>query len=56
MTTQLNDVHERGREAVAILWASEPVIYGRFGYGLAQQRLCDEGAPQRARPAGRLPQ
>ncbi len=35
MTTQLNDVHERGREAVAILWASEPVIYGRFGYGLA---------------------
>ena len=35
MTAQLNDVHERGREAVAILWASEPVIYGRFGYGLA---------------------
>jgi predicted acetyltransferase len=35
MTTQLNDVRERGREAVAILWASEPVIYGRFGYGLA---------------------
>ena len=35
MTSQLHDVRERGREAVAILWASEPVIYGRFGYGLA---------------------
>jgi predicted acetyltransferase len=35
MRRQLNDVHEHGREAVAILWASEPVIYGRFGYGLA---------------------
>ena len=37
MTTQLYDVHERAREAVAILWASEPVIYGRFGYGLASR-------------------
>ena len=37
MTAQLYDVHERGREAVAILWASEPVIYGRFGYGLASR-------------------
>jgi predicted acetyltransferase len=35
MTAQLHDVRERGREAVAVLWASEPVIYGRFGYGLA---------------------
>jgi predicted acetyltransferase len=35
MRRQLNDVHEAGREAVAILWASEAVIYGRFGYGLA---------------------
>ncbi len=35
MTTQLHDVRDRGREAVAILWASEPAIYGRFGYGLA---------------------
>jgi predicted acetyltransferase len=37
MRRQLNDIHERGREAVAILWASEPVIYGRFGYGLGTQ-------------------
>jgi len=34
MRRQLTDVHEGGREAVAILWASEPIIYGRFGYGL----------------------
>ena len=37
MTHQLNDIHERGREPVAILWASEPTIYGRFGYGLASR-------------------
>ena len=34
MRRQLNDVHERG-EALAALWASESVIYGRFGYGMA---------------------
>ena len=35
MRRQLADVHDAGREAVATLWASEAVIYGRFGYGLA---------------------
>lgn len=35
MTHQLNEIHERGREPLAVLWASEPQIYGRFGYGLA---------------------
>ena len=35
MRRQLEDV--RGREAVAALWASEPVIYGRFGYGMGTQ-------------------
>src|SRR5919112_3572433 len=35
MRGQLADVHDGGREAVAALWASEPVIYGRFGYGMA---------------------
>ncbi len=35
MRRQLNDVHEAGREPVAALWPSEPIIYGRFGYGLA---------------------
>ena len=35
MRRQLADVLHSGREAVAALWASEPVIYGRFGYGMA---------------------
>jgi predicted acetyltransferase len=34
MEHQLDDVVERG-EALAILLASESIIYGRFGYGLA---------------------
>lgn len=34
MRAQLDDVRERG-EPLAILWASEETIYGRFGYGLA---------------------
>ena len=34
MRAQLDDVHERG-EPVAYLWASEDMIYGRFGYGMA---------------------
>jgi predicted acetyltransferase len=33
MRRQLEDVHERG-EPLAVLWASEAVIYGRFGYGV----------------------
>jgi predicted acetyltransferase len=34
MRCQLDDLRERG-EPLAVLWASEPVIYGRFGYGIA---------------------
>jgi predicted acetyltransferase len=34
MRTQLEAIRERG-EPLAILWASEGGIYGRFGYGLA---------------------
>ena len=34
MRAQLEDIRERG-EPIAALWASEEVIYGRFGYGLA---------------------
>ena len=33
MRAQLDDVHERG-EPLALLWASEETIYGRFGYGM----------------------
>jgi len=36
MRTQLDDVHARG-EPLALLWASEDTIYGRFGYGMASQ-------------------
>ncbi|MEU9119473.1 GNAT family N-acetyltransferase [Streptomyces sp. NPDC048506] len=38
MRHQLADVHERG-EALAVLTASEPAIYGRFGYGAAAQDM-----------------
>ena len=34
MNRQLVDIHERG-EPLAALWASESLIYGRFGYGMA---------------------
>lgn len=39
MRHQLREIHEVRREPVAVLWASEPMIYGRFGYGLAARRL-----------------
>ncbi len=34
MRHQIEDMREQG-EATGILWASESIIYGRFGYGLA---------------------
>jgi predicted acetyltransferase len=36
MRYQLDQVRDRG-EAIAALWASEAIIYGRFGYGLAAE-------------------
>ncbi|MEO6714382.1 MAG: GNAT family N-acetyltransferase [Mycobacteriales bacterium] len=39
MRRQLSDLHEQQREPVAALWASEPEIYRRFGYGNASKRL-----------------
>ncbi|WP_346538631.1 GNAT family N-acetyltransferase [Micromonospora sp. DPT] len=39
MGRQLREIHDTGREPVAVLWASEGRIYPRFGYGLAAQRL-----------------
>lgn len=39
MHRQLRDIHNTGHEPIAVLWASEPQIYPRFGYGLAAQRL-----------------
>jgi predicted acetyltransferase len=59
MRRQLDDVRAAG-ESVAALWASEPVIYGRFGYGLAARHgfatVPTTGARLRAglpAPAGR---
>jgi predicted acetyltransferase len=39
MRRQLRDLHDAGREPLAVLWASEARIYPRFGYGLASTRL-----------------
>ena len=39
MRRQLTELHERQREPVAALWASEGGIYGRFGYGVAARQL-----------------
>ena len=39
MKHQLDDIHQRGEESVALLWASESAIYGRFGYGQACPQL-----------------
>jgi predicted acetyltransferase len=38
MDHQLASLHEAGREPLAVLWASEPPIYGRYGYGLASRK------------------
>ncbi|MGA5097950.1 GNAT family N-acetyltransferase [Streptomyces lavendulocolor] len=38
MRRQLDDVFARG-EPLAVLTASEPVIYGRFGYGIATRQM-----------------
>lgn len=38
MRAQLDAVRDRGTEPFASLWASEPVIYHRFGYGVASRR------------------
>ena len=52
MKHQLNDIRERGEEPVALLWASESTIYGRFGYGHAcpQVRLSGKTKTTAFRP------
>ena len=52
MEHQLADVVARGTEPVALLWASESLIYGRFGYGHAVPR---HGLSGRTRSTGFLP-
>jgi predicted acetyltransferase len=64
MRRQLDEVHERG-DPLAVLWASEGTIYGRFGYGIgaraatlaarrpaARLSAPPAGEPLRAGPAG----
>ncbi len=51
MRHQLDDVHARG-EPVAILWASEGPIYGRFGYGIAAPNVSLEADRSRFRLRG----
>ena len=54
------DAERRAGTVAAILWASEPGIYGRFGFGLATWRVVIETEPSRARfrdaspPVGRV--
>jgi predicted acetyltransferase len=52
MRLQLDDVRERG-EPVAILWASEGIIYQRFGYGPGTRKA--KVSVERARNAFRRP-
>lgn len=47
MDRQIDDVRERG-EPLAILLASESIIYGRFGYGLATIQASYEIDPRHA--------
>ncbi|WP_247597732.1 GNAT family N-acetyltransferase [Streptomyces sp. RKND-216] len=54
MRRQLEEVRER-REPLAVLRASEPLIYGRFGYGAASDELgarVDTARTRLALPAG----
>ncbi len=47
MRHQLTRMAAERREPVALLWASESPIYGRFGYGQATQRLELSGPTRR---------
>src|SRR4051812_10278853 len=48
ITHQLEQVAKRG-EPLAALWASESLIYGRFGYGPASHRAILKGTNRRLR-------
>jgi predicted acetyltransferase len=42
MRRQLDDLRDSGSEPLVVLTASEPGIYGRFGYGMATRQLSAE--------------
>ncbi len=59
MRQQLRDVADAGREPVAVLWASEEAIYGRYGYGAASWQMGIDADTREVRlpaaaPSGRL--
>ncbi|MGH8777402.1 MAG: GNAT family N-acetyltransferase [Jiangellaceae bacterium] len=61
MAAQFDEIRQRGTEPVAALWASEGVIYGRFGYGLSSWHVPyevknAETTMTAAPPAGRIRQ
>jgi predicted acetyltransferase len=51
MRTELDAIATRG-EPLAILWASEEPIYGRYGYGMATVRIAIEAERDRMRFRG----
>jgi len=54
MRAQLDELRERG-DAIAMLWASEGPIYGRFGYGVAARAARLVAHRPRARLARTVP-
>ena len=54
MRQQLSDVRDKG-EPLAALWASESIIYGRFGYGLAAEGVEVKVDRQRTAFAHQMP-
>lgn len=55
MNAMLTEAHGRGTEPLALLWASEGAIYGRYGYGLASWRLSYEIRTRQTAVVGAVP-
>ncbi|RIQ33623.1 GNAT family N-acetyltransferase [Jiangella rhizosphaerae] len=55
MNAMLTEAHGRGTEPLAVLWASEGAIYGRYGYGLASWRVSYEIATRDTSVVGTAP-
>lgn len=55
MNAMLTEAHGRGTEPLAVLWASEGAIYGRYGYGLAAWRVSYDVATRDTAIVGALP-